>query len=72
MYSHAYLAWDPRHKFGVVVLTNAAVDVDYVARLLLSRMPFPLVQFVPEDLASYAGRYQLTDDSIVTIRVDGT
>ena len=70
--SNSFLGWDPERKFGIVVLTNAAVDVDYVARLLLSRMPFPLVQDVPEDLASYAGRYQLPDGSIVTIRVDGT
>ena len=70
--SNSFLGWDPERKFGIVVLTNAAVDMDYVARLLLSRMPFPLVQYVPEDLASYAGRYQLPDGSIVTIHVDGT
>jgi len=70
--SNSFLGWDPERKFGIVVLTNAAFDIDYVARLLLSRMPFPLVQDVPEDLASYAGRYQLPDGSIVTIRVDGT
>ena len=70
--SNSFLGWDPERKFGIVVLTNAAVDVDYVARLLLSRKPFPLVQDVPEDLALYAGRYQLPDGSIVTIRVEGT
>jgi CubicO group peptidase (beta-lactamase class C family) len=70
--SNSFLGWDPEHKFGIVVLTNAAVDMDYVARLLLSRMPFPLVQYVPEDLASYAGRYPLPDGNSVTIRVDGT
>jgi len=70
--SNSFLGWDPERKFGIVVLTNAAFDIDYVARLLLSRMPFPLVQDVPEDLASYAGRYQLPDGNIVTIRVDGT
>ena len=70
--SNSFLGWDPERKFGIVVLTNAAVDIDYVARLLLSRLPFPLTQYVPKDLASYAGRYQSPDGSIVTIRIDGT
>ncbi len=70
--SHSYLAWDPERKFGFVVLANASVDIDYVARLLIGRLPFTLVQDAPKDLASYAGRYQLPDGSIVTIRVDGT
>ena len=60
------------HKFGVVVLANASVDIDFVARLLIGRLPFRLVQNAPKDLASYAGRYQLPDGNIVTIRVDGT
>jgi hypothetical protein len=35
-------------------------------------MPFALVQVDPKVLASYAGRYQLPDGDIVTVRVDGT
>jgi D-alanyl-D-alanine-carboxypeptidase/D-alanyl-D-alanine-endopeptidase len=70
--SYSYLAWDPERKFGVVVLANVAVDIDYVARLLIGRLPFRLVQADPQVLASYAGRYQLPDGNIVTIRVDGT
>jgi D-alanyl-D-alanine-carboxypeptidase/D-alanyl-D-alanine-endopeptidase len=70
--SYAYLAWDPERKFGVVVLANVQVDVDYVVRLIIGRMPFALVQVDPKVLASYAGRYQLPDGDIVTVRVDGT
>lgn len=69
--SYSYLAWDPERKFGVVVLANVEVDIDYVVRLLIGRMPFALVQADPKVLASYAGRYQLLNGSIVTIRVDG-
>jgi CubicO group peptidase (beta-lactamase class C family) len=70
--SHSYLAWDPERKFGVVLLANAAVDIDYFVRLLIGRLPFSLVQVDPQVLASYAGRYQDPDGNIVTIRVDGT
>jgi D-alanyl-D-alanine-carboxypeptidase/D-alanyl-D-alanine-endopeptidase len=70
--SYSYLAWDPERKFGVLVLANVQVDVDYVVRLLIGRMPFTGVQVDPQVLASYAGRYQLPDGNIVTIRVDGT
>ena len=70
--SYSYLAWDPERKFGVVVLANVQVDVDYVVRLIIGRMPFALVQVDPQVLASYAGRYQLPDGNIVTVRVDGT
>jgi len=70
--SYSYLAWDPERKFGVVVLANVQVDVDYVVRLLIGKMPFTVVQVDPQVLASYAGRYQLPDGNIVTIRVDGT
>jgi D-alanyl-D-alanine-carboxypeptidase/D-alanyl-D-alanine-endopeptidase len=70
--SYSYLAWDPERKFGVVVLANVEVDTDYVVRQLISKLPFRLVQDAPKDLASYAGRYQLSDGNIVTIRVDGT
>ncbi|HSF80242.1 MAG TPA: serine hydrolase [Anaerolineales bacterium] len=69
--SYSYLAWDPERKFGVVVLANVEVDIDYVVRLLIGRMPFALVQADPKVLSSYAGRYQLLNGSIVTIRVDG-
>jgi D-alanyl-D-alanine-carboxypeptidase/D-alanyl-D-alanine-endopeptidase len=70
--SYSYLAWDPERKFGVVVLANVQVDVDYVVRLIIGRMPFALVQVDPQVLASYAGQYQLPDGNIVTVRVDGT
>jgi D-alanyl-D-alanine-carboxypeptidase/D-alanyl-D-alanine-endopeptidase len=69
---YSYLAWDPERKFGVVVLANVQVDVDYVVRLIIGRMPFALVQVDPQVLASYAGQYQLPDGNIVTFRVDGT
>jgi CubicO group peptidase (beta-lactamase class C family) len=70
--SYSYLAWDPERKFGVVVLANVQVDVDYVVRLLIGRMPFTLVQVDPQVLASYAGRYQDPDGNIVAFRIDGT
>jgi serine-type D-Ala-D-Ala carboxypeptidase/endopeptidase len=69
---HSYLAWDPERKIGVVVLANAAVDIDDVGRLLIRRLPLTPVQVDPQVLAAYAGNYQLSDGSVVTIRVDGT
>jgi len=68
---HSYLAWDPERKIGVVVLANAAVDIDDVGRLLIRRLPLTPVPVDPQVLAAYAGKYQ-SNGVIVTIRVDGT
>jgi hypothetical protein len=54
-----------------VVLANASVDIDYIARLVIEKLPFSLVQEAPQDLTAYAGRYPRPDGSIVTIRVEG-
>ncbi len=68
---HSYLAWDPQRKIGVVVLANAVINIDDVGRQLVRGLlkPFPVD---PQVLAAYAGRYQLPDGSVATIRVDGT
>jgi CubicO group peptidase (beta-lactamase class C family) len=73
---HSYLAWDPERKIGVVVLANAAVVnaavvIDDVGLQLMRGLPKPF-PVDPKVLAAYAGRYQVSDDYIVTIRVDGT
>ncbi|NTU55089.1 MAG: serine hydrolase [Anaerolineales bacterium] len=67
----SYLAWDPQRKIGVVVLTNATINIDDVG-LQLIRGLFKPVQIDPQVLAAYAGRYQFSNDIVVTIRVDGT
>jgi len=75
---HSYLGWDPQRKIGVVVLANAAVDIDDVGLQLIRRLPLTPVSIDPQVLAAYAGRYQLPGISqevkevVVTIRVDGT
>jgi hypothetical protein len=69
---YSYLGWDPQRKIGVVVLTNAAINIGDVALQLIRRLPLTPVSVDPQVLAAYAGRYPLPDGSIVTIRVDGT
>jgi len=75
---HSYLGWDPQRKIGVVVLANAAVDIDDVGLQLIRRLPLTPVSIDPQVLAAYAGKYQLPGISqevkevVVTIRVDGT
>jgi len=69
---YSYLGWDPQRKTGVVVLTNAAIDIGDVALQLIRRLPLTPVSVDPQVLAAYAGRYPLPDGSTVTIRVDGT
>ena len=66
-----YLAWDPQRKIGVVVLANAAVDIDDVALQLMRGLLKPF-QVDPQVLAVYAGKYQVSADFFVTIRVDDT
>jgi hypothetical protein len=69
---HSYMAWDPGRKIGVAVLANAAVNIDNVGCQLIRRLPLTPVQVDPKLLASYAGRYQLSNSSARTIHVDGT
>jgi serine-type D-Ala-D-Ala carboxypeptidase/endopeptidase len=69
---HSYLAWDPERKIGVVVLANAAVEIDDVGLQLIRRLPLTPVSIDPQVLAAYAGKYQFPDGVIMTIRVDGT
>jgi CubicO group peptidase (beta-lactamase class C family) len=68
---HSYLAWDSQRKIGVVVLTNATINIDDVG-LQHIRGLFKPVQVNPQILAAYAGRYQFSNDIVVIIRVDGT
>jgi hypothetical protein len=65
------VAWDPQRKIGVVVLANAATSIYDVVPQLLRGLPKPF-PVDPKVLAAYAGRYQVSDGYIVTIRVDGT
>jgi CubicO group peptidase (beta-lactamase class C family) len=68
---HSYLAWDPERKIGVVVLTNAVISIDDVGLQLIRGLLKP-VQIDPQVLDAYTGRYQFSNDIVVTIRVDGT
>ncbi len=69
--TYSYVAWDPQRKIGVVVLANAATSIYDVVPQLLRGLPKPF-PVDPKVLATYAGRYQVSDGYIVTIRVDGT
>jgi CubicO group peptidase (beta-lactamase class C family) len=69
---YSYLGWDPQRKIGVVVLTNAAINIGDIALQLIRRLPLMPVSVDPQVLAAYAGEYPLPDGSIVIIRVDGT
>jgi CubicO group peptidase (beta-lactamase class C family) len=68
--TYSYVAWDPQRKIGVVVLANAATSIYDVVPQLLRGLPKPFT-VDPQVLAAYSGRYQLSDGSIMTIRVDG-
>ena len=68
----AFLAWDPQRKVGVVVLTNARMDIDRIGLQLIRGMPLTPVSVDPQVLAAYAGRYQFPGDITVTIRIDDT
>ena len=74
---HSYLAWDSQRKIGVVVLANAAINIDDVGLQLIRGLPKPF-PVDPQVLGEYAGRYQFPEISrevkelVVTIRVDGT
>jgi CubicO group peptidase (beta-lactamase class C family) len=67
---HSYLAWDPQHRIGVVVLANAARSIDDIVLQLLHGLPKPF-QVNPQVLAAYAGRYQDSEGRILTISVEG-
>ena len=67
----SYVAWDPQRKVGVVVLTNVAIDIDYLGRLLIRGLSLKPVPVDPQVLAAYAGRYQFSNGIVATIRVDG-
>jgi D-alanyl-D-alanine-carboxypeptidase/D-alanyl-D-alanine-endopeptidase len=70
------IAWDPKQRVGVVVLSNQQGDVNDVARHLL-RPDFPLakptntkhteVAVDPALLDKYAGRYEAKGEGIFTI-----
>ena len=67
---HSYLSWDSERRIGIVVLANATVDIEDVGLQLMGSLP-ESVPVDPQVLAAYAGRYQLPDGVILTIRVDG-
>jgi CubicO group peptidase (beta-lactamase class C family) len=68
--TYSYVAWDPKRKIGVVMLTNAATNLYDVVPQLLRGLPksFPVD---PQILAAYAGKYQTSEGVTATIRVDG-
>jgi CubicO group peptidase (beta-lactamase class C family) len=71
----SFLAWDSERRIGIVILANAAINIDGIGFFLMSesaRLMDTILQVDPQVLATYAGRYQFPDGLVVTIRVDGT
>jgi D-alanyl-D-alanine-carboxypeptidase/D-alanyl-D-alanine-endopeptidase len=72
---NSFLAWDSERRIGIVMLANAGINTTGIVPFLMSesaRLMDTIPQADPQVLATYAGRYQFPDDSVVTIRVDGT
>ena len=76
----ASLAWDPKLRTGVVVLSNQFGDVGDIARHLL-RPSVPLhkpaltkhheITLAPATLASYAGEYEAAGEGVFVIELTG-
>jgi CubicO group peptidase (beta-lactamase class C family) len=67
----SYLGWDPQHRIGVVVLANASTRTEDMGIQLLRGFPLTPVPVDPLILAAYAGRYQVSNGLVVTVRVEG-
>ncbi|HEX9160233.1 MAG TPA: serine hydrolase, partial [Thermoanaerobaculia bacterium] len=76
----SFIAFDPKQRTGVVVLSNMSTDaVDDIGRHLLDPS-FPLIappkerketQLAPEVLDRYVGRYELAPHFILTVTREG-
>jgi D-alanyl-D-alanine-carboxypeptidase/D-alanyl-D-alanine-endopeptidase len=74
------VAWDPKRRAGVVVLSNQVADVNDIARHLL-QPSIPLgkptatkryeIKVEPVLLDSYAGEYEKPDEGVFVIKRDG-
>ena len=74
------MAWDPKKRVGVVVLSNQVASVDDIARHLL-RPNFPLakpantkhteIALDSAVLNIYAGRYKAKGEGIITVTLEG-
>ena len=74
------MAWDPKKRVGVVVLSNQVASVDDIARHLL-RPNFPLakpantkhteIALDSAVLNTYAGRYKAKGEGIFTVTLKG-
>lgn len=75
------VAWDPRARLGVVVLSNQVTGVGDIARHLL-RPSFPLerptttqrteITLEPALLATYEGRYEVADEGLFLVVLEGS
>ena len=75
------LAWDPKARIGVVVLSNQIAEVSDIARHLL-RPNFPLakptttkrteISLAAAILETYAGRYEAPDEGIFEIILEAS
>jgi serine-type D-Ala-D-Ala carboxypeptidase/endopeptidase len=75
------LAWDPKTRIGVVVLSNQLADVSDIARHLL-RPDIPLakptatkrtqISLDPAVLETYAGRYEASGEGIFQMALEAT
>jgi D-alanyl-D-alanine-carboxypeptidase/D-alanyl-D-alanine-endopeptidase len=78
---HSFIGFDPKARKGVVVLSNAANDIDDIGRHLLeSRYPLAKVEAPKERKAikleakifdAYVGEYQLVPNFVIIISREG-
>jgi serine-type D-Ala-D-Ala carboxypeptidase/endopeptidase len=77
----SFAGYDPRERFGVVVMSNASNGVDDIGfHLLNPRLPLanpeppeqrPAIQIDPELLDNYTGRYRVTPNLVLEITRGG-
>jgi hypothetical protein len=78
---HSFMAYDPKHKTGVVVLSNSANDIDDIGQHLLdsryelAKLQVPKehkeIKLDPKIYDAYVGRYELVPNFVITISKEG-
>ena len=73
---HSFIGFDPRHRIGVVVLSNSTRGGDDIGfHVLDPALPLDTVRVAvalpAESLAAYAGTYRLAPTFAIAVRVDG-
>lgn len=78
---HAFVAFDPKAKTGIVVLSNSTNDIDDIGRhfmepqFALAKMTAPRehkeIALDPKKFDQYVGKYQLAPGAVLAIMRDG-